>query len=60
VVTLDDDCLNLKWICLPSMTAAMKLRWMCLPSMMIAWTWNGSVCPQWPKLRSSGECVCPR
>ena len=45
VVTLDDDCLDLKWICVPSMTAATKLRWMCLPSMMIAWPWSGSVCP---------------
>jgi hypothetical protein len=23
---LDDDCLNLKWICVPSMIAATKLR----------------------------------
>jgi len=26
VFALDDDCLDLKWICMPSMTAATKLR----------------------------------
>jgi hypothetical protein len=51
---------NLKWICVPSMIAATKLRWMCLPSMMIAWTWSGSMFPQWSQIRSSDECVCPR
>jgi hypothetical protein len=47
----------LKWICVPSMIAATKLRRMCLPSMMIAWTWSGSVFPQWSQLLSSDECV---
>jgi hypothetical protein len=56
----DEDCLNLKWICVPLMMVATKFRWMCLPSMKIAWTWSGSVCPQWSQLRSSDECVCPR
>jgi len=36
VFALDEDCLNLKWICVPLMIAATELRRMCLPSMMMA------------------------